>query len=777
MKNKFSKYLSGREWLIEENGWSLEQLRFRETLFTLGNGYLGSRGIYEEIPDGTEPGTYIAGVYDHASAMVPELVNAPNPIDFRIAVEGEKLDIGRMNVLETERVLDIRKGLLARRTVFVDTKNRRFLYESLRFFDLHSNHIGCLQIHLKALDKSAKIIVQDTVDDSVTNIGGVLEGRKRHTQLVDVSTVKDMKYMCVKTFSRKIWIAYGTFLAVARGRGQVAGTLNRIFNMSIAKGETVSFTKIFTLYTSRDISARKIREKTINELQRAKKHGFEALLKRHTIAWQNRWERSDVKIEGDDEAQKALRFNIYHLLISGNDKDDNVNIGARTLSGDGYRGHVFWDTEIFILPFFIHTNPTIARNLLLYRYHRINEARRIAKDKGYRGTLFPWESADTGEETTPPYAKNLDGTIIEIRTMDMEHHIVCDIAYGVAHYYKATKDIEFMLKYGLEILFGSARFWASRVSLDKTRKRYNIKRVIGPDEFHENVDNNAYTNAMAAWNLRKAKELYEYFSNRESRFLKRITKRMALWQDEVANWEKVANKIKTPIKNSEGVIGEFDGYFRKRDIVIKSYDDYFMPVMPKDLEVINFGNTRLVKQADVLMLIYLLHGSFSQEEKRRNYAYYVKRTLHKSSLSPSIHSIIASWVGDVTRAYLFFLFSVYGDLKNMHGNSGEGMHGASLGGTWQAVTMGFSGFRIENDMPSFEPHLPGHWRSISFRIMWRRCDIDVKVTNTEGRFLISSKKTGNMHIKYFGHIHNVPLNRVYIAKRMNENNHGQKSHA
>lgn len=765
MKGKFSKYLSKKDWLVSEKGWSKNELGARESLFTLGNGYLGSRGIYEEIPDGTEPGTFIAGVYDKGAAMVTELVNAPNPIDFRVIVEGEKLDAGRMDMLENERVLDLQKGLLARRTVFSDTKGRRFLYESLRFFSLREKHIGAMQVFLKSLDKPSRIIVQDTVDDSVTNVGGGVEGRKRHTQLVDVSAEGGVNYISVKTFTRKIWIAYASFLGVARGRSHSVGTLNKIFNMTLEKGETVCFTKIFSIHTSRDTPAKNIKKVAIKKLHLAERLGFEGLLERHRDAWQKKWETADMEINGDKEARGALRFNIYHLLIAGNENDENVSIGAKTLSGSGYRGHIFWDTEIFILPFFIYTNPKIARNLLMYRFHRLNEARRIAKSKGYNGTLFPWESADTGGETTPPYAKHLDGTIIEIHTMDMEHHIVSDIAYAACHYFNATDDFEFMFKAGLEILFEAARFWASRVTYNKKTKKFEIRKVIGPDEFHENVNNNAYTNKMAAWNLYKAEEFYKYFSEKHPRVLKRIARKLSLKIREVAQWRSIAKKIKIPLSKSRGIIEEFDGYFRKKDVVLKNLNHYFMPVLPTDISLKDIQKTQIVKQADIIMLMYLLPEEFTEDEKRKNYLYYVKRTLHKSSLSPSIYSILASEVGDVTRGYLFFLFSLYADLKNTHGNSCDGIHAASLGGTWQAAIMAFSGFRNIEDLPCFEPRLPDHWRNIKFRLKWRNSDLMISASNKKIKIFAASKKKGSILIKCFNTVHKVPFNRNHVINK------------
>lgn len=765
MKSKFSKYLSKEDWLIREKGWSPDKLGAGESRFTLGNGYIGSRGIYEEIPDGTEPGTYIAGVYDSAAAMVPELVNAPNPIDFRIVVEGEKLDIGRMNILENERILDLRKGFILRRTVFSDTRNRRFLYESLRFFSMASPHIGAMQVYFKPLDKPVKMIVQDTVDDSVTNIGSLLEGRKRHTQLVDVSAAGEVSYLCVKTFTRKVWIAYATFLAVTRGTGQGTGTLNKIFNMSLKKGETVCFTKIFSVHTSKHTGHLRLKKLAINETSRAKNAKFKNLLEKHIAAWQSKWERADVKIDGDKEAGKALRFNMYHLLISGNPGDDNVSIAARTLSGNGYRGHIFWDTEIFVLPFFIYTFPQIARNLLMYRFHRLNEARRIAKNMGYKGALFPWESADAGSDVTPPYSKHLDGTIIEIHTGEREHHIVADIAYGICHYFSASRDEEFMLQAGMEMLLETARFWASRAVFNGKRKFFEIKNVIGPDEFHENVDNNAYTNELARWNLRKAKEYYGIFKEKYPREVSKIAKKISLSSAEAERWKEIADKIKVTFSKSKGILEEFDGYFRKKDVLPDKLDRYFMPILPPGLPLRDIEKTQIVKQADVVMLLYLLPEKFNEAEKAKNYCYYVKRTVHKSSLSPSVHSIIASEVGDIARGYIYFIFSLYADLRNAHGNTKEGIHAANLGGAWQAAIMGFAGLRTIDGMPSFVPRLPGHWKNMVFHLRWKGRDLKLRVNNKQITVFASGKQKDHLLIKAFNSVHKVPFNKNYVIKK------------
>ncbi len=763
MKGIYSKYLSKEEWLIHDNGWSgFEELHAKESIFTLGNGYLGSRGIYEESPDGTDPGTYIAGVYDKAGSMVSELVNAPNPIDIKIAVEGEKLDFKKMNVIEHDRVLDMKQGLLVRRTVFSDTKNRRFLYESIRFFGMHDNHIGCMQVCLKALDKPARILVQDSINDSVTNTGSALEGRKRHTQIAEVSTTGDMNYLSVKTFTSKTWIAYGSFLGVARWKGQGVGTLNKIFNLSLAKGETACFTKIFSIYTSRHLSHKKIKKQTLAHLRKAVKTGFYKMLEEHGKEWGKKWQAMDVTVQHDKDTQKALRFNIYHLAIAGKKNDENVSVGAKTLSGDGYRGHVFWDTEIFMLPFFIYTEPAIARNLLMYRYHRLDAARKIASEKGYRGALFPWESAASGFDVTPPYAKNLDGTITEIHTMAREHHITSDVAYGVWHYFTATADEKFMLRAGFEIIFEAARFWASRVSYNKKTKKYDIKNVIGPNEFQENVNNNAYTNGMAIWNLRKANEFFVHFSKKYPRFLRKTARRLSLDEREAESWLKIAENIKINRIKSEGVIEEFDGFSKKRKVMLDKLNNFFMPILPNDISLEEIQKTQLIKQADVVMLQYLLPDNFTEEEKKRTYIYYIKRTAHKSSLSPSIYAIMGSEAGDSTRAYLLFLVSLYADLKNAHGNTADGIHAASLGGTWQAVVMGFAGFRIMNEMPSFEPRLPNFFKRIKVAIKWKGASIKASLTNKRAVIFIEGKSGRSTFLKCFNTARRIGHNKKYV---------------
>jgi kojibiose phosphorylase len=712
--------LASKEWLIEEKlrDFSPQKQHTYESLFTLGNGYMGLRGIFEESPEGSMPGTYIAGVFDKSVAQVEELINLPNPLDIRIASEGEKLDIKSMKVLKHYRALDMKNGLLYRNTLFKDAWGRKINYESSRFLSYDNHHLVAMKIKLTAVNAPVKLIIQDCIDDSVANQGGILEGKKRHVKVIDADAESHLNYLCMRSYTYKIWIAYSTLLCIKQGKSETCAT-QRIQNISLKKNESVTITKYITIHTSRHISRKRIKAVSSAAVKEVSRAGFKKLLKDHKSAWSELWKNSDVIIEGDKDVQKAIRFNIYHLLIAAGRWSKDVSIPAKTLSGEGYRGHVFWDTEIFIMPFFSMTQPEVTKKLLLYRYKRLNKARERAQSFDYKGALFPWESAATGVETTPGYSKDLDGSVIEIHTQDYEHHISADIAYAVYNYFLYTNDEKFILRYGLEMVFETARFYASRVSYNKAKDVYEINDVIGPDEFHIGVDNNAYTNYMAKWNLLYAVALNDYYGKKARARLKKVRKRLKVTDKEVTAWFNIAQKIYFEFSKKNNLIEQFDGYFKKKDITVSEWEKDFIPAPPKSFPLKKIGTTQFVKQADVIMLFFLFPQNFTEEQIKKNYYYYVKRTLHKSSLSPSIHAAVGSWIKDNLRAYVYFIYSVMADVQDRHGNSGDGIHGASLGGTYQSVIRGFAGVIVDELGIKLRPNLPGHWKRIRFKMKYR----------------------------------------------------------
>jgi kojibiose phosphorylase len=370
-----------------------------------------------------------------------------------------------------------------------------------------------------------------------------------------------------------------------------------------------------------------------------------------------------------------------------------------------------------MLPFYLFTDTSMARNMILYRYERLEKAIANAKARGYEGALFPWESGSAGDEVTPRYAKDIDGSVIEMDTIDYEHHISAAVAYSVYNYYRVTKDNDFMTECGAKIIFSTARFWASRVTYNKRKKRYEILDVIGPDEFHVKVKNNAYTNLMASWNLEYAYKLYNAFRKKKDPVFGRLVKNMSLRREEIERWKEIVESIYI-LRATDGVVEQFERYFRKKDIPVKSYNEFFMPEAPQHLSYRDFNKTQFVKQADTLMLFYLLPELFSHENKIKNYGYYIKRTLHQSSLSHSVHSLLAAQLGDRLRAYALYLFAAQVDLKNLHNNTDGGMHMANAGGVWQAAIFGFAGITLKERAIAVDPRLPGHWNSMSFDLFW-----------------------------------------------------------
>jgi kojibiose phosphorylase len=735
MAASLHEYLSRPEWHILDVGWDPSTQQTTETLLTLGNGYLGSRGILEETPVGCQPGTFLAGLFDSTGAQVTEMINAPNPISLLLAVGGEKLGVASMDVLDFRRILDMHRGLLYRETLYrTAIGKRKIRYESLRFFSMANPHVAVLRVAVTPLSHAMTFTVRSAVDTSVTNKGLVTEGVKRHFHIHDFSDVDGTSYLCTKTLEKEVLIAYASMLT-ANVNGRTVRQRRRTFDIKVDKGKTAVLTKYFSIYTSREVSKRIIRSRAVKKVNQAAAAGFDNLVARHTRRWRKIWQNCDVRIEGDSSIQRALRFSIYHLLISASAHSPaGYSVGARCLSGEGYRGHVFWDTEIFLLPFYTYVMPGVARKLLRYRIGGVDAARGKARASGYQGVMFPWESADTGEDVTPTWHRNFDGKVIEIHTMQLEHHITADVAYAIWSYFLATGDVQFMLDGGLALMVEAARFWASRASFDRRHARYGIKNVIGPDEFHERVDHNAFTNVMAQWTLGMTWAVYERLRHARPAAVGRIAKSLKLRRSELDNFRRIADRMYVPRSKRRGLLEQFEGFYRKKKYPLPGLDGSGLPLFPTSIPLERIGSTQFIKQADVVMLGCLLPELFSQDSLNRNFTFYEKRTLHKSSLSAPAHAWAAASVGLTDLAYRYLRIAAQTDLEDIYGNTADGIHAAALGGTWQAVVRGFCGIRPERGVLCFAPRLPRKWKSLEFCLLWKGSPLRVRVAQ-EALFL------------------------------------------
>jgi kojibiose phosphorylase len=795
--------LTNVEWLIRERGFDPGKGAGFESVFSLGNGYIGSRGVLEEMPAGSSQGTYVAGIFDKSEAETVEIVNLPDPVGFLIYADGEPVALDQMEVTGHERVLDMRHGSLVRRTSYRSKKSGLYEYRSLRAFSAADEHIMLMRVYFVALGSDVDILVKSTIDASTLNIRKEMGTEVAHYSVVKADQTDGVGYLAVKLNDSGRMVAYATDLSVQtsdsggdeddedadivnvdvdvlRTSEFADGKLTESVRFKARKGMVYTFEKIVSIYTSRDVppeDARNIRDVTVDALKRSRNTGFDGMLAAHAGVWEEMWSAADIVIDGDPDAMKALRFNLYHLMIAGSKSDDQVSIAPKALTSSWYNGHFFWDTELFVLPFFTFTYPGIARNLLMYRYYRLDEARKNARKQNLPGALFPWESAETGEEVTPKTWVNPEGTIIDVHTMEREHHINGDVAYAVYQYYRATADTGFLLNYGAEIILETARFWAGRVIYNDTTGKYEIKDVIGPNEYQECVDNNVYTNYLARWNLRCGILLYTEILRGYPDKRKTLCEKIGLKQSEIDAWRKIADNIEFTVLD-DGMIEEFSGYFEKLDVTIEKWNERGMPVFPDAVPLERAHESQLVKQADVVLLLHLFNEDFPSDVRKINLDYYDRRTTHESSLSPSIYSILCTEVGDVDRAYRYFKYALYGDLSDNYGNLKHGIHAASLGGVWQAVVFGFAGVRMKSrggrgagEILTVNPRLPENWKRLRFNLCWQgfKLEFDILVGGVGVFFRSASDDGGDgagvtLPIEVRGRLYEVSGNKRAVIK-------------
>ncbi|MEO8357527.1 MAG: glycoside hydrolase family 65 protein [Chloroflexota bacterium] len=710
-------------WNLSENSLDPEKQHHKETIFTIGNGYLSTRGAFEEGYPSDHRATFVHGVFDDVPIVFTELANIPDWLPFYVLLNGERFSLDSGTVESYERHLDLYTGVLTRTVRWRSPSGYQALLNFERFASLADEHLLCLRCTVTP-DFDGTLEVRASLNANMDNEGithwrWVEQGIIPSTPGSEAGADGDeVVYLHTRTRDTAIDLVLAMRLDASHAPthpafwdAQGVPTLSRTF--TVRPGDRVTLDKFVGIATSRD---------TTDPTRMAVDHAYapkswESALESHQQAWAQEWERSDIQIEGDDEAQIAVRFSLFQLLIAAPHHDNRVNIGAKTLSGFGYRGHSFWDTEIFMLPVFIYTAPHIARNLLDYRYQRLSAAREKARANGFDGAQFPWESADTGQEVTPTWVPHFaDRTkLVRIWTGDIEIHISADIAYAAHLYWKITGDETWFIERGAEVVLDTARFWAARAEWNATENRYELSDVIGPDEYHDHVDNNAYTNYMARWNLQTALDVLDWLKVHAPAKADELTQQLALSPELLAKWRDVLTLIYLPIR-SDGLIEQFDGYFRRRDVDLAALE-------PRDISAQElFGiegcnETQVLKQPDVLMLQYLLRHSFTDEEVRTNYDYYTPRTDHTygSSLGPSIQTIMACDVGKPDEAYEHFIRAARADLRDVRGNAGDGIHGASAGGTWQAVVFGFAGVRFSDDGWTVQPRLPQHWKRLSFK--------------------------------------------------------------
>lgn len=724
-----------RLWELTEFPFHPESLNHYETLFTIGNGYLATRGAFEEGFPGDSPVTLVHGIFDHApGTLVPDLVNAPNWLPIRLWIDGTPFRLVNQNdttlrppegaVLGYRRVLELDRGLLRREVLFRAASGNivRLVFE--RFASLSDVHVLAQRLRVIAVDGEPEVVVESCLDADVTNNGtphwvNLAEGLRESVITLQATTgqsgyVLGMASQMVSPFPVEARQDAPTPVVTTRFR--------------LGSEESVTVDKFTSVYTSRDVDKDNVLEAARAELRSAVARGYDALLDDHEAEWDEYWDTCDAQIEGDDSAQFAIRFVMYHILIAAPRQDERVSIGAKTLSGLGYKGHVFWDTELFILPPLTLTQPQLARNLLMYRYHNLPGARHKAQANGYEGAMYPWESTDTGEETTPQWSDpQPDGTRIRIWTGDSEQHISTDIAYAVLQYWRWTGDDDFMRQYGAEIVLDTAVFWGSRV--EYKNGRYELSQQIGPDEYHENVDNPVFTNRMVVWHLQQALALLDWLRNASPGNAERLTRDLNLTPQRLDHWRDIIEKMYIPFDEDKQIHIQFPGFFDMEYIPVPHYQPRTTSVQAI-LGHYRSIQSQVIKQADVVMLMALLGDTLAPRQVLlNNWNTYYPRTDHGSSLSPAVHAWVAARLG-LDEAYELFEHAAGIDLEDNKGNVKDGIHGAASGGLYQALVFGLCGLHIDAEGElALDPRLPQHWKQVSFSVYYRGEKRRFTVTN------------------------------------------------
>ena len=708
-----------RQWEVKEHHFYPDLLLYHETIMTVGNGLLGIRASFEERYPEDTPAIFLAGIYNrHPTPGVTELVNLPNFLDVRIEINGAMFRLDQGEILGYERTLDLRTAILFRTVLWRSPTGDLVRIQFERFVSLAQPHLVGLQVTVQVLTPGDHVVaVQSGIDTKVVNPDGVDHWEER------ILAVEPQRVAFLGTTGRgKYQVAIQADLTVSNDVSYAAWEAHNVSHAKLLaqQNELIMITKLVAIHTTRDSKTPSVAAQTTLEM--AENAGYSALKQAHENKWAEYWDLCDVQIIGDEIAQHAIRFCIYHTLIAAPQFDEHVSIPAKSLSGFGYKGHVFWDTEIFLIPPLSLTLPDTAGRLLMYRYHNLDGARKKAKDNGYLGAMYPWESADTGEETTPQWVMDeVTGEPVRIWTGDNEQHISTDIAYAVLNHWRWTGDDQWIANYGAEVILDTAIFWASRVEWNAKKDRYELTSQVGPDEYHTNINNSVFTNRMVVWHLQQASELLRWLLQFDPSQHDTLCAELGIDDDQLKIWEAIVNKMYIPrIERGGEVYEQFEGFFDN----LESFD--LTPYHPKTKSLDQvLGSEKIqqiqaIKQADVVMLMTLLGNELGDQEFLiRNWKTYSPIVDHGSSLSLSIHAWVAARLGLTDDAYDLFIQAARLDLDNLSGNTPDGIHAACCGGMWQAVLFGFCGLQLEDGQPTLHPSLPPHWQQVSFKVHYK----------------------------------------------------------
>ena len=697
-------------WAVEREGYDVVDAASVESLFALANGYMGVRGATDETNPGSARAAYVAGLFDGPEAGIEDLTVIADWTHTRIEIEGRSFRPWDWEITTHRRRLDLHTMALERTLRCVDPDGRRLRLESHRLVSLARRHLGAIRLRL---------VLEDGPAARVRLYAGVHTDEQQrplpHVEVVAAGRADGVDLLHTRTPGGRVAVDVGLAVTARFGGAEIATErtveedgCGRWAEAELEPGDELEIDRFVAVYTERERALPAVEAE--REAREAAALGWDSVVAEHGDAWGVAWDRSDVEVEGAASGvQVGIRFAIAQLIAVAPTADGRCSIAAKGLTGAGYKGHVFWDTDVFLMPFYAAALPEVARRLLEYRLHTLPAAMRHAEDAGLAGAWFAWESAASGEDVTPSFVTGPGGRRLEVLTGHREIHVVADIAWSVDTYVRWSGDDRFLDEGGAEIVLQAARFFATRA--EETPRGFEIRHVIGPDELHEDVSNSAFTNVMAAWTLRRAAQLAD-------------ARRAKATLGEPGRWREIADRMLV-LRTADGLLEEFEGFLS-------------LPLPPDERagrDELAWQRDRMqwrdVKQADVVMLMALLEPDFTPEERLGNYHLYEPLTRHLSSLSDAVHSLVARKLAQHREAdrYLERAFQI--DLDDSRGNRAEGLHMATQGGIWQAVALGCAGVRAGADALELDPRLPPGWRRLSFRISYHGTPLIVTLTPDE----------------------------------------------
>ncbi len=785
------------EWIFRYNGFDPAKQGLREALCTLGNGYFATRGAAEggEAGDVHYPGTYLAGCYNRLETTVgdrvvvnEDLVNLPNWLRLRFRLEdGPWFELSAVEVLAYQQELDLKNGLLTRRLRFRDPQGRTSFIRSRRLVHMRHPHLAVLRWTLLAEDWSGSVTIRSSLDGSVINAGvpRYRQLNSKHLETLEKGrTANAGVYLVAQTNQSRIRLGLAARTRLFRQEEYEERASRTIeepeaiaqeFTVTVRKRQVVTLEKTAALYSSRDRAISECGAAARSAVAAAGR--FVELLESHASAWHSLWRRCDVELPSHPEEERILRLHAFHLLqtASPNTVDLDAAVAARGLHGEAYRGHIFWD-ELYFLFFYMVRIPEIARSLLLYRYHRLDAARRAAREEGYAGAMYPWQSGSDGtEETQKLHLNPNSGRWLEDNS-HRQRHVNIAIAYNVWRYYKTTGDRDFLSRYGAEMILEIARFWASLAAWNESTGRYEIHGVMGPDEYHDmypdaetgGLRNNAYTNVMVVWVLERAREALELLDDGDGAD---IAEAVGLTTEEEQRWREITRKMTVPF-HGDGIISQFEGYDALEEFDWTGYQEKYGNIERLDrileAEEDSPNRYKVSKQADVLMLFYLLREDelqtifrqlgyeLSHDTIRKTVDYYTARTSHGSTLSRVVHAAVSAR-SDPGASWRYFREALQSDVADIQGGTTpEGLHMGALGGLDELLLTRYAGIDTLGETLRLDPCLPDELAGLRLAILYRGRRLALDLTRERLCISLDRDSATPLEVVIQGTNHSVP---------------------